>query len=114
MALDPADRLAVVPEPAKGRDVPPDYNARVDLFEGAPRTITVSVGDRVVHAFVADAAGRQQLRVPLPTAMLGQDETTQIQLTVNRTFVPANLVANSRDTRELGIQIYQAAIIPNP
>ena len=66
-------------------------------------------------SFVADASGRRRRqRIPLPAAALGNRDRTEIQITVDRTFVPANLIAGSRDVRELGIKVYHAAVERDP
>ena len=56
------------------------------------------------------AARRNQLAVSLPAAELGADDVTELQLTVDRTFVPAELVPRSTDRRRLGILVLQASI----
>ena len=86
-----------------------DYAARV------PQAVTVSVGDQLLQSFVADASGRRRRqRIPLPAAALGNRDRAEIQITVDRTFVPANLIAGSRDVRELGIKVYHAAVERDP
>lgn len=90
-----------------------DYGARADLFEDAPRTLTITVGDQVAHSFVP-AAGRQQTNVPLPTAILGEQDRVDLQIAVDRPFVPADATEGSGDTRELGIQVYRATVERSP
>ena len=46
--------------------------------------------------------------------MLGNGDRAGIQITVDRTFVPANLIVGSRDARELGIKVYHAAVERDP
>ena len=89
-----------------------EYAARPDIFADAPQTVTVSVGDQVLQSFVADAAGRRRRRIPLPGTALGNEDITEIRITVDRTFVPANRIVGSHDTRELGIQVYHAGPFP--
>ena len=93
-----------------------DYEARSDLFEDAPRTLTVTLGDQVARSFVADAAGRRQTDVLLPAAMLEGRNRVDLRIAVDRPFVPANVTAGSQDTRELGIRVYRAAVerLPRP
>ena len=87
-----------------------DCDARAGLFESGPRTATVTIRDDVVRSFVLDVAGRQRTSVLLPAVTLGQQDRVEVQISVDRTFVPANLVADSRDTRELGLQVYRALV----
>ena len=91
-----------------------EYAARPDIFAGTPQTVTVSLGDQVLQSFVADASGRRRRRIPLPGTALGNEDIAEIRITVDRTFVPANLMVGSRDTRELGIQVYDVFIEHNP
>ena len=91
-----------------------DYDARADLFQDTPRTLTVTIGDQVARSFATDAAGRQQINVLLPAAMVGGRDRVDVQVAVDQVFVPANLRPGSRDTRELGIQVYRAAVERSP
>ena len=91
-----------------------DYGARAGLFEDTPRTLTITVGDHVARSFVTDAVGRQQTNVPLPAAILGEQDRVDLQIAVDRPFVPANITAGSHDTRELGIQVYRATVERSP
>lgn len=86
-----------------------DYRARADLFEDTPRTLAITVGDQVAHS-VVPAAGRQQADVPLPAALLGEQDPVDIRIAVDRSFVPADATEGSGDTRELGIQVYRATV----
>ena len=88
-----------------------DYAARPDLFGDGPQTVTVSAGDQVLQSFLADAAGRRLRRVHLPAEVLGSGDTAEIQIAVDRTFVPATQRAGERDGRELGIQVHHAFVV---
>ena len=91
-----------------------DYDARADLFADIPRTITISIGDQVARSFVPDGAGRRQTNVLLAAEMLGGRNRVDLQIAVDRPFVPANVSAGSQDTRELGIRVYRATIERSP
>ena len=92
-----------------------DATFSLDYAARAPQTVTVSVGDQLLQSFVTDASGRRRRRrIPLPATALGNGDRAKIQITVDRTFVPANLIAGSRDTRELGIKVYHAAVERDP
>ncbi|MXY23770.1 MAG: hypothetical protein F4Y45_04505 [Acidobacteria bacterium] len=91
-----------------------DYDARADLFPDAPRTVTITVGDQVAQSFVPDAAGQQQTNVLLPVGMLGERSRVDVQIAVDRPFVPASMSIGSQDTRELGIQVYRATVERSP
>lgn len=70
--------------------------------------------DRVLQSFVADTSGRQHLRIPIPAVALGNEDIAEIRISVDRIFVPANLIAGSSDNRELGIRVNHAAIERDP
>ena len=84
-----------------------DYDCRADLFRDRPRTVTVSVGDRVLETFVADAPGRQRRGVALPARNLRQGQVLELTLATDRVLVPARHLPGSRDRRELGLQVYE-------
>ena len=88
-----------------------DYTARPDVFADAPQTVTVSAGDQMLQSFVADASGRRLRRIPLPPTALGSGDTAEIQIAVDRTFVPATLPGRGSNERELGIQVYHAFVV---
>ena len=88
-----------------------DYAARPDYFANVSQTVTVQAGDHVLQSFVADAAGRRIRRIRLTPALLGTRDTAEIQIAVDRTFIPATLPSGGRDERELGIQVYHAFVV---
>ena len=88
-----------------------DYAARPDVFADGPQTVTVSAGDQVLQSFLADAAGRRLRRVSLPAEVLGSGDMAEIQIAVDRTFVPATQPAGGGDERELGIQVHHAFVV---
>ena len=88
-----------------------DYSARPDLIAGAPQTVTVRVGDQVLESFVADTAGRRLHRILLPTTALRTGDSVEIQIAVDRTFVPATRNAGEPNGRDLGIQVFHAFVV---
>ena len=98
------------PNPRTGVVLDLDYNAPANLFRESPRTLTISVGDRVLRTVALDSHGRRQINVLLPAPMFGRQDRAEVRIAVDRTIVPANLNPDSRDTRELGIQVYRAVI----
>ena len=46
--------------------------------------------------------------------MVGGRDRVDVQVAVDQVFVPANVIADSQDTRELGIQVYRVAIERSP
>jgi hypothetical protein len=84
-----------------------EYDGRPDVFPAGTQTVTVMVGDQVVHTFAAESAERRLLRIAVPAAALGTGPMAEIRLNVTPTFIPANLPAGGKDTRELGLRVYQ-------
>lgn len=102
------------PNPRRAAVLHLDYDAHADLFQDPPRTLTITVSDQVLRTFVPEAPGRQQIDVLLPSSMLGRQERVDVQIAVDGPLVPANMSADSQDTRELGIQVYRVAIERSP
>ena len=88
-----------------------DYAARPEHFAGTPQRVTVRIGDQVLQSFVADSTGQRLHRIPLPMAALGTGDRVEIQIAVDRTFVPAIRPAAEPDGRDLGIQVYHAFVV---
>jgi hypothetical protein len=69
-------------------------------LDGKPiEQITFTPGQRVLR------------KVPLTAAQLGSGDMVELQIDVDKTFVPALLpAANSKDPRELGIRVFHAFV----
>ena len=92
-----------------------DATFTLDYAARAYQAVTVSVGGQLLQLLVAEASGRRhRRRIPIPAAALGNGDRAEIQITVDLTFVPANLNVDSRDARELGIKVYHAAVERDP
>jgi hypothetical protein len=76
-----------------------------------PQNVELRVGDAVVDRF-AIGSNRPELRkFPISAAQLGDAETAEMRIVVDRTFVPATIPAlNSSDPRELGVRVFRAYI----
>lgn len=85
-----------------------DYAAGPDDVAGGAQTVTVRAGNQVLQSFEADAGGRRIRRIPLPANVLGTGDTTEIQIAVDRNFVPAAHPAGGGGERDLGIQVDHA------
>ena len=88
-----------------------DYTARPDDFADGPQTVTVRTSEQVLETFEADVDGQRLHGILLPLAALGTGDRVEIQIAVDRTFVPANLPAGGPDQRALGIQVYRAFVV---
>jgi hypothetical protein len=74
----------------------------------------VLIGTTALDAFAVQAGERQVRRVPIAARQLGEGDTIEITIAVDRTFVPASMpeLRNS-DTRELGVRVYRAFVRPS-
>lgn len=80
---------------------------------GEPQHVDVRVGDAVVDSFVLQS-NKQELRTfPLTAAQLGAADTSEMRISVDKTFVPATIPAlKSSDPRELGVRVFRAYVEP--
>ena len=73
-----------------------------------PRTLSVSVGDRLADRFDL-ARGDVVHQIPLGAFLLGDTDEVELRLEVDRTFVPAELPgSDTPDTRVLGVRVLGA------
>ncbi len=78
---------------------------------GFPQQVELRIGPTVIDSF-ALPPGRPELRkVNLTSAQLGNGETVEVTVAVDRTFVPATTTQlKSTDARELGIRVFRAYV----
>ncbi len=84
------------------------YDARPDLVGGAPQQVTVLVAGHSVASFAADSREIALRRIPIAAADFGDGDMSELQIDVDRAFVPAEVPGAGKDTRELGIRVYHA------
>jgi hypothetical protein len=78
-----------------------------------PQRVEVRLGSTAVDQFTLRAGERELRRIPLPAAVLGDAETVEMAIVVDKTFVPAAVPAlRSSDARELGIRVFRAYVEP--
>jgi hypothetical protein len=76
-----------------------------------PQQVQLSLGGRVVKEFTVRPPDRLLEKLPLTAAQLGTAETVEMQIDVDRSFVPAMITASSnRDPRELGVRVFHAFV----
>ncbi len=80
---------------------------------GDPQHVELRIGPTVIDSFTL-AAGRRELRkTDVSKAQLGDSETVEITVAVDKTFVPAIMAQlKSSDPRELGIRVFRAYVQP--
>jgi hypothetical protein len=83
-----------------------ELDGRSDLFD-APQRVDLVVGDRTVDSFVVEASDVTFHTATLSAADFGDDDTIELTLHVDQTFVPAELPdAGNADTRRLGVRVF--------
>lgn len=85
-----------------------EYDARPDAFGGTPQQVSINVGGQRVGGFAASQSFPAIERIPIPAAVLGSSEMSELKIEVDPVFVPASLPAGGRDERQLGIRVYHA------
>jgi hypothetical protein len=78
-----------------------------------PQQVSVHLGDTVLDSFALPSGTRELRRIQLPAALLGTVETVEMRISVDKTFVPADVPGlRSTDPRELGIRVFRAYVEP--
>ena len=77
--------------------------------------VQVTMGGQVLEEFNLAPDVRLLRKVKLPSAQMGGGDLAEVQIAVDRTFVPAVVSpATSKDPRELGVRVFHAYIDPHP
>lgn len=78
-----------------------------------PQQVDVRLGTTVLDSFQVVPGIRELRRIALPASTLGNAETVEVVVAVDRTFVPAAVPAlRSADARELGIRVFHVYVEP--
>ena len=79
-----------------------------------PQQVDIRIGATVVDSFmVMPGAPRELRRIDLAASQLGDGDTVEMTIAVDKTFVPASVPAmRSTDSRELGIRVFRAFVQP--
>jgi hypothetical protein len=78
-----------------------------------PQVVDVTVAGQRVEQFTLAAGERALKKIPLKAAQFGSEDTVDVQIAVDKTYVPATLnVGNNKDPRELGVRVFHAFIQP--
>jgi len=74
-----------------------------------PQQVRLTLGDQEVDAFTLAPGQADLRRIPLSAGLLGDGDVVELQMTVDRTFVPARVPSMAGgDTRELGVRVFHA------
>jgi hypothetical protein len=75
--------------------------------------VDVTLNGQSIKQFDMPAGGRELYKIPVTAAQFGSGDTVEVQLTVDKTYIPAMLnVANNKDPRELGVRVFHAFVQP--
>jgi hypothetical protein len=75
--------------------------------------VQVSLGGTIIDQFTVTPKQQLLKKMPIAAAQFGRADMVELQLDVDKTFVPALIPAsNSKDPRELGIRVFHAFIQP--
>jgi hypothetical protein len=78
-----------------------------------PQQVTVRMGDHQLVAFTLTPQQQVMKKIPISAAQFGDAEMVDLQIDVDKTFVPALLRASSSpDPRELGVRVFHAFVQP--
>lgn len=74
--------------------------------------VRVSLGGQVVDEFTLQPKEPELRKIPLKGAQLGAGDVAELLITVDKTYVPAVLLSNNKDPRELGVRVFHAFVDP--
>ncbi len=77
-----------------------------------PQQVTVALGGAVLDAFTLQPRQPELRKIALKAAQLGTGDVTELVISVDKTYVPAVILAGSKDPRELGIRVFHAYVDP--
>lgn len=85
-----------------------DADGRTDVFE-PPQQVSVVVGGQIIETFPIQDGARFLHKTAIPAGALGTGEMVELQISVDRTFVPAEH-GGGVDHRDLGIRVFHAFV----
>jgi hypothetical protein len=74
--------------------------------------VRVTLGGEVVDTFALQPKQPELRKIPLKASQLGAADVAELVISVDKTYVPAVLVAGNKDPRELGVRVFHAYIDP--
>jgi len=78
---------------------------------GAQQRVELRIGPSVIESFTLPPGPRELHKIPVSAAQLGNADTVEVAITVDKTFVPATITQlKSSDGRELGIRVFRAYV----
>jgi len=80
---------------------------------GEPQHVELRIGPTVIDSFTLSPGQRELRKFNVAKAQLGDSETVEVSVAVDKSFVPATITQlRSSDSRELGIRVFRAYVAP--
>jgi hypothetical protein len=106
------DATIVFPNPKHDATFYLDLDNPSDAFAD-PQQVTVRLGDRTIAQFSLPSRKRELHKITITAAQFGNAPTGTLYVDVDKTFVPAQIPSlHSPDARELGVRVFQVALLP--
>ncbi len=106
------DAMLVFKNPKKDSTLFLDIDNPGGVFQESQQ-VQLSLGGQPIDRFTVTPKQEVLKKVPLTAAQLGTGDTVELQIEVDKTFVPALLPASgSKDPRELGVRVFHAFVQP--
>jgi hypothetical protein len=77
-----------------------------------PQEVKITLGGEVVDDFTLQPKQPELRKIALKAAQLGAGDVAELVISVDKTYVPAVLVAGNKDPRELGVRVFHAYVDP--
>jgi hypothetical protein len=78
-----------------------------------PQRVDLSLNGQPLTSFTLEPGKQELKRIPLKADQLGTEETAEVRIAVDKSYVPALLpAAGSKDPRELGVRVFHAFVDP--
>jgi hypothetical protein len=74
--------------------------------------VQVKLGNQIIDRFTLQPAHQLLRKIPLSSGMLGSQDTVELKIDVDRTFVPAVVTPGNNDQRALGVRVFHAVVTP--
>ena len=74
--------------------------------------VQVTLAGAVVDSFTLQPKQPELRKIALKAAQFGTGDVAELVIAVDKTYIPAVLVAGSKDPRELGVRVFHAYIDP--
>ena len=73
--------------------------------------LSVTLNGTLLGTTTIESDGEFRVTFPVPATAINQVENQRIVLEISPTFIPAQVLENSEDQRELGVQINSVSLI---